>query len=107
MKFKLGILPLSIEVGHFTNVPLEYRLCQLCKDNLLEDELHFILYCDGLKDTRSQLFEGTTYLEDVEDSTDKVELCKLLFNSHNLKHSARVMENMFDARMRLMWKKKE
>ena len=26
-KFKLGILPLGIEVGRFTDVPLEYRLC--------------------------------------------------------------------------------
>ena len=104
VKLKLGILPLGIEVGRFTDVPLEYRLCQLCDDGLLEDEFHFLLYCDGLKDTRSQFFEGTTYLDDVEDPTDKVELCKLLFNSHNLKHSARFLEQMFDVRTRKMWK---
>ncbi len=103
-KFKLGILPLGIEVGRFTDVPLEYRLCQVCKEGLLEDEFHFILYCEGLKDTRSRFFEGTTYLEDVEDVTDKVELCKLLFNSHNLKHSARFLEAMFDARLRALYK---
>ena len=102
VKLKFGILPLGIEVVHFTDVPLEYRLCQLCKDRLLEDEFHFILYCDGLKDTRSQFFDGTTYLEDVEP-TDKVELCKQLFNSHNLEHFVRFLEQMFDMRMRKMY----
>ena len=91
-------------VRHTFHVPLEYRLCQLCDDEMLEDEFHFILYCDGLKEVRSQCFEGTTYLEDVEDPTDKVELCKLMFNSHNLKHSAKFMERMFDARTRMLWK---
>ncbi len=103
-KLKFGILPLGIEVGRFTDVPLEYRLCQVCKDGYLENEFHFLLYCEGLKDVRSQFFDGTTYLEDVEDPTDKAELCKLLFNSHNLKHSARFLEQMFEARLRAMYK---
>ena len=48
-KVKIGILPLALEVGRFTDVPLEYRTCQICDDELLEDEFHFLLYCEGLK----------------------------------------------------------
>ena len=53
VKFKIGIMSLSIEKGRFTNVPLENRLCHICSEDLLEDEYHFILFCDALKDVRT------------------------------------------------------
>ena len=101
---KIGILSLGIETGRFTDVPLEYRLCHICQDDVLEDEYHFVLYCDALKDIRSKYFARNTYLEDVDDPTDKVELCKMLLNSHNLKKTARFLEEMFDTRLRKLYK---
>ena len=77
MKLRFRILPLGIE-GRFTDTTLEYCLCQVYKEGLLEDEFIFILYCDGLKRTRSQFFDGTTCLEDVEEPMDKIELCKFV-----------------------------
>ena len=96
-------MSLSIEKGRFTNVPLEYRLCHICSDNLLEDEYHFTLYCDALKNVRSKYFGSHTYLEDMDDPTDKVELCRMLLNSHNLKNTARFLEEMFDTRLKLLY----
>ncbi len=84
VKLKVGILPLGLEVGRYTDVPLENRLCHICNEGLLDDEYHFILYCDALKDTRSKFFGSTTVLDDVEDPTDKAEICRMLLNSHNL-----------------------
>ena len=103
-KLKMGILPLGLEVGRFKNVPIEYRLCCICDDYLLDDEYHFILYCEGLKDVRSKYFAQTTILEDVDDPTDKVEICKLLLNSRNLRKTARFLEEMYDSRLKLMYK---
>ena len=100
----LGILPLGLETGRFTDVPLENRLCCICEDVFLDDEYHFFLYCEALKDTRSKYFEGQTFLEDVADPTDKVEICKLLMNSHNLRHTARFLEEMYDRRLKLLYK---
>ena len=91
-------------MGRFSDTPIENRLCCICEDGLLEDEYHFFLYCEGLKDIRSKHFEGTTYLEDVDDPTDKVELCKLLMNSHNLRKTARFLEEMFDERLKMLYK---
>ena len=42
VKLKIDILPLGIEVGRFTDKPIEHHLCHICKDNLLEDEFHFL-----------------------------------------------------------------
>ena len=102
-KLKIGILPLAIETGRFLDVPLEYRTCQICEDNLLEDEYHFLLYCEGLKDTRSEFFTGYNWLEDLEDPTDKIALIKLWVNSHNLRKSAKFIEEMMEERKSLMY----
>ena len=85
-------------------MPIEYRLCCICNDYLLDDEYHFILYCEGLKDVGTKHFTQTTILKDVDDPTDKVEISKLLLNSHNLKKIARFLEEMYDSRLKLLYK---
>ena len=66
-----------------------------------------LLYCDALEPIRSEYFEEYNYLNDCEDPTDKVELCRLMLNSHNLKHTVRFLEAMFDERMRLIYSRDE
>ncbi len=105
IKLKIGILPLGLEVGRFTDKPIEYRTCLICEEGLLEDEYHFLLYCNAMKGIRSTYFDEYNYLEDLEDPTDRVALCKLMLNSHNLKHTAKFLENMFEERMRLLYTK--
>ena len=103
VKLKIGILALGIEKGRFTNVPLENRLCLICDDNLLDNEYHFVLYCEALKDARSKFFGEHTFLDDVEDPTDPAEICKLLLNSHNFKSTARFLEEMFRIRQEILY----
>ncbi len=105
VKLKVGILPLGLEIGRHTDVPLENRLCHICNDGLLDDEYHFILYCDALKDIRSKFFGSTAVLDDVEDPTDKAEICKMLLNSHNLRKMAKFLEEMYDERLKMLYNK--
>ena len=64
-KFRCGILPLSVETGRFNAIPLEFRLCVFCDDNVVEDEYHFFFSCNLNNDLRSSLFD---YLrQDVPD----------------------------------------
>ena len=44
-QFRFGISPLKIEVGRFYNIPLQFRLCEMCLLNTIEDEKHFLLDC--------------------------------------------------------------
>ena len=57
-QFRAGILPLSIyiEVGRYWNISLEERLCTLCDDNVVEDEIHFLCSCKLYKEVRDVLF---------------------------------------------------
>ena len=103
IKFKIGIMPLSIETGRYTDVPLENRLCINCSDGLLEDEYHLLLYCDAYKPIRDRLFKEYTFIHDVDDPTDRVELVRLMLNSHNLRGTAKYLEEMFDTRQKLIY----
>ena len=56
VKLKIGILPLRIEVGRFSDKPLEYRICHICEDVLLDNEFHFLMYCDNLREVRTDMY---------------------------------------------------
>jgi hypothetical protein len=62
-QFRLGILPLNIETGRFRNVPADERLCEVCNDNLVENEFHFVCICTEYENVRQRLF-GSIQLEE-------------------------------------------
>jgi hypothetical protein len=42
-QFRIGILPLHIEMGRFRNVPEDEKKCKACDFNDIENEFHFIM----------------------------------------------------------------
>ena len=44
-QLRCGVLPLSIETGRFQSIPIELRLCTFCSVHVIEDEVHFLIYC--------------------------------------------------------------
>ena len=44
-QFRTGILPLHIETGRFVSKPLNERICCLCPNDDVEDEVHFLTNC--------------------------------------------------------------
>ena len=57
-QIRLGILPLYIETGRYTNVKIENRICQMCNENKIESELHFIMSCPLYKEERQIFFNS-------------------------------------------------
>ena len=51
-KFRTSCHGLEIERGRYTGIKAENRKCQIC-NNAIEDELHFLLKCNTLKEIRS------------------------------------------------------
>ncbi len=43
-QFRCGVL-LKVETGKFQDIHVEYRLCTMCEENVIETESHFLLYC--------------------------------------------------------------
>ena len=60
-QLRLGILPLNIEVGRFRGVKLEERICEICKNNSIEDEFHFVCVCPAYICFRETLYNSIDY----------------------------------------------
>ena len=59
-QFRSGILPLKVETGRFTNIPVEFRLCIFCEENVVEDEEHFLFGCSFYRDERRVFFNNVS-----------------------------------------------
>lgn len=59
-KLRCGILQLHVETGRYNQVKLEDRICSLCQQNAVEDELHFLCHCDLYRDLRKELYDFVT-----------------------------------------------
>ena len=55
-KLGMGILPIKIETDRIINMPLEERICELCRMNEIEDEEHFLCKCPVYDDLRYSLY---------------------------------------------------
>ncbi|CAG2250049.1 unnamed protein product [Mytilus edulis] len=55
-RMRSGTLHLEIEKGRFRNVPLDQRLCKMCKSQSIEDESHLLLFCERYEQLRTTLF---------------------------------------------------
>ena len=56
-QIRAGVLPLAIEVGRFTNIPVSSRICKFCDANTVESEMHFIFECVAYEKYRKNLFD--------------------------------------------------
>ena len=62
---RMGVLPLRIETGRYEacqvkgakGVPLEFRVCECCCLDKVEDEIHFVMECPFYVNEREVFFE--------------------------------------------------
>ena len=77
-QLRMGILPLRIETGRYTNMKIQDRLCQICNCGDVEDELHFLFTCNHYIDER-QVFKQELSLRNNDtlgmDDLDLLKYC--------------------------------
>ena len=54
-KFRCGILQLNVELGRFNQTRLEDRLCKICEEGFVEDEIHFVCVCSKYRTKKRKL----------------------------------------------------
>ena len=79
VQLRCGILPLNIETGRFIGIAEENRICDVCNSGCIENEYHFIFYCDAYREERAE-FTDTVKLNypNFTNTPDNVKL-KTLF----------------------------
>ena len=102
-QFRTGILPLAIETGRYYNIPPENRICSLCNENLVEDELHFLLYCKLYKKERKTFFaEVQRDDKNFMQKDDNVKL-NILMDVGYIKQTAKFLYTCFSKRRSVLY----
>ena len=73
-KFRCSDHDLHIEKGRHKGLPVEERLCTMCKDNCIEDETHFLTECPAYEELRMPLLR----LANVESLPPNLQFVQLL-----------------------------
>ncbi len=64
-----GTLPLEIELGRYSQTPLDNRKCKICKAGI-EDEIHFIFLCPAYVKERDKFFKDIELSQCNSDSVN-------------------------------------
>jgi acetamidase/formamidase len=99
-------IPLNIEKGRHLKIPVEQRICPLCKQ-IIEDEYHVIMKCQNLDELRNKLCDeiisvvphfsamNNTEKFNFISSSQDLDISKILvisvFNMYNLNKSLKGM----------------
>ena len=58
----IAILPIRIETGRYRGEPVSDRLWNICSQNNVEDEYHFLLHCLKYSSLRTDFFNYIGYV---------------------------------------------
>ena len=76
-QFRLGILPIRIKTGRFIGERIEDRLCRMCDQNQIENEIHFMFHCSLYNEIRHTVL-SCLYEETIISKTDNEKLYVLM-----------------------------
>ena len=98
-QFRSGILPLKIETGRFQNIPIDKRICTLCNQDSIEDEIHFLLECDFYSSERQNLFRSAeANHENFSEIENDVKLTILMNDEDLFGEVANFIANAYEKR---------
>ena len=83
-QLRIGILPLKIETGRFTNIPVDNRICVYCDSGEIEDEFHFVLSCEFYVDFRDILLQKCNELNNNFESLSRIEKMKYILSNKDI-----------------------
>ena len=101
-QLRSGILPLQIEIGRFSNTPVENRRCLMCENNQIEDEFHFLFHCEFYVEERHD-FEFNLNIPDYQSLVDEDRM-KYLMSEEYINNFAKYVQKCFLKRRNILFK---
>ena len=94
-QLRCGILPIKIETGRYTQIPVEFRLCILCDENAIEDEKHFLFECQFYNPLRNVYYDKLREYCEHFDSLDCDQKLIFIMNATVVKITAEFIYNCY------------
>ena len=99
-RLRCGSLPLQVEVGRYTKIPLDQIICTLCQAGTIEDVVHFLVECKFYDDQRYEMFNVVS--NDFTCFNELPALIRfiLLMHTQSVSLLCKMVTNMFNRRKR-------
>ena len=103
-KIRLGSLGIRIESGRYSRPRLDVnqRLCEVCNENFIEDEFHFVYVCGKYKAIRDPWINNLIKPDNFENLDEGSKLGVALNVGENVKSTARFIMDAFNMRSRII-----
>ena len=86
---------LNIEKGRQLKIPVEQRICPLCKQEI-EDEYHFIMKCQNLDELKNKFFDEIISVVPHFSAMNNTENFNFILSSQDLDISKILMISVFN-----------
>ena len=103
-KFKCGVFPLRIETGRYKGLDKSKRFCKICNEGFIENEMHFLYGCKGLKHVIDPFMYTMSELVDGWNVLSKLYRTKLLVSGTHLKRFGSWLEDMYYTRRGILYR---
>ena len=84
-KIRCSDHPLRIEKGRHLKIPREARLCEICQDESIENELHFLINCETYEPLKTLFELDFDNLNDLLRTEDQSQLGKYLLKAFEVR----------------------
>ena len=101
-QLRIGILPLAVETGRYYRIPFDKRSCQICKENLIEDEIHFVCKCTSYVPIREKFFPKFREYFNINEMDIYDQFCNILKVS-NVKLLAEYINELWNTRKSIVY----
>ena len=99
-KLLCRILPLELETGRYQDVDENDRTYRVCGTEAVENEIHFIFCCPGLRERR----RGIKLMSDqLKLRGPFVRRLNIILSESNMKRFAEALETLFNARQHILY----
>ena len=80
-QYRYGILPLELETGRYKGIDRVHRVCTLCNDESVEDQIHFTFNCAAYNHLRVSFNNTCNERIDGWDSMSDIDKIATLFEN--------------------------
>ena len=91
-------MPLQLEIGRWYNQPIEDRICNICTENEIESEIHFVFQCPAYIDQRVEFYRNIIDMTPDFLQYNDYEKLGVLMNSPNVNHFGRYLSCIMNIR---------
>ncbi len=103
-QLRCGILPIAIETGRWIGKKPEERLCNICKEQEVEHEIHFLFMCSSYEKERQDFYKDMNDRIPDFHMLVPIEKIQIVMKEEHIILFSKYLCTIFDKRQSILFK---